>query len=198
MMAGHLALIVAAVFSGAAVYVNLVEQPARFGFDARGLLAEWNPSYKRGTMMQAPLALAGFALGFAAWWQTRDVLSHGRHFDARELAVDDSRDQSSKRSVDGHRVGASWSANESIDCEMGTVARGSNGSRVRSDKRFSMGVRVSLTEIVERSSQHQRILYGFVVIPSPAAGYMEIVKFVESKRGQIRGSHFEECALGLE
>ena len=74
MMAGHLALIVAAVFSGAAIYVNLVEQPARLGLEARALLAEWKPSYKRGTMMQAPLALVGFALGLTAWWQTRDVL----------------------------------------------------------------------------------------------------------------------------
>jgi hypothetical protein len=74
MIAGHLALIVAAVFSGAAIYVNLVEQPARFGLDDQALLAEWKPSYKRGTVMQAPLALAGFALGLIAWWQTRDLL----------------------------------------------------------------------------------------------------------------------------
>jgi hypothetical protein len=74
MIAGHLALIVAAVFSGAAIYVNLVEQPARFGLDDQALLAEWKPSYKRGIVMQAPLALAGFALGLIAWWQTRDLL----------------------------------------------------------------------------------------------------------------------------
>jgi hypothetical protein len=74
MIAGHLALIVAAVFSGAAIYVNLVEQPARFGLDDQALLAEWKPSYRRGTVMQAPLALAGFALGLIAWWQTRDLL----------------------------------------------------------------------------------------------------------------------------
>src|SRR3984957_16439756 len=74
MIAGHLALIVAAVFSGAAIFVNLVEQPARFSLDDRALLAEWKPSYKRGAAMQAPLALAGFALGLVAWWQTRDLL----------------------------------------------------------------------------------------------------------------------------
>jgi hypothetical protein len=74
MIAGHLALIVAAVFSGAAIYVNLVEQPARLGLDEGALLAEWKPSYKRGFAMQAPLALAGFVLGVVAWWQTREIL----------------------------------------------------------------------------------------------------------------------------
>src|SRR5579864_1815086 len=74
MIAGHLALIVAAVFSGAAIYVHVVEQPARIGLDDQALLEEWEPSYKRGTMMQAPLALAGFVLGAVAWWQTRELL----------------------------------------------------------------------------------------------------------------------------
>jgi hypothetical protein len=74
MMAGHLALIVAAIFSGAAIYVNLVEQPARLGLDDGALLAEWRPSYKHGTAMQAPLALVGFVLGLVAWWQTRHLL----------------------------------------------------------------------------------------------------------------------------
>jgi anthrone oxygenase-like protein len=38
--------------------------------DDRALLAQWKPSYKRGFIMQAPLAVIGCLLGFAAWWMT--------------------------------------------------------------------------------------------------------------------------------
>jgi uncharacterized membrane protein len=34
------------------------------------MLTEWKPAYKRGFMMQAPLAIVGFLLGALAWWQT--------------------------------------------------------------------------------------------------------------------------------
>ena len=67
---GQLARLTAAVFAGAALYISLVEQPARLGLDHRSLLAESKPAYKRGTAMQAPLAIAGFLLGLAAWWRT--------------------------------------------------------------------------------------------------------------------------------
>lgn len=70
MLAGQLALIVAALFAGAALYVNVAEQPARLGLDDRALLTEWKPAYKHGFAMQAPLAIVGFMLGLVARWQT--------------------------------------------------------------------------------------------------------------------------------
>lgn len=64
MVAGHLALVIAAVFTGAAVYISVVEQPARSRLDAAGgQLIEWKPAYARAAAMQAPLALIGSLAG---------------------------------------------------------------------------------------------------------------------------------------
>lgn len=70
MLFGHLALVVAALFTGAAFYINFAEQPARLQLEDQPLLTEWKPAYKRGFTLQGPLAIIGFILGLLSWWQS--------------------------------------------------------------------------------------------------------------------------------
>jgi len=63
-----LATFTAAIFAGAALYINLVEHPARMALDTKSARLQWAPSYRRATWMQAPLALVSFATGLASWW----------------------------------------------------------------------------------------------------------------------------------
>lgn len=72
MLWGHLALVVSAVFTGAAFYINVAEQPARLMLEPAGQLRQWKPAYKRGFAMQASLAVLGCLLAATAFSITRD------------------------------------------------------------------------------------------------------------------------------
>jgi hypothetical protein len=63
-----IATLAAGLFAGAAIYINLVEHPARMRLDTPNAAAQWAPSYARATLMQAPLAMIGLLSAAAAWW----------------------------------------------------------------------------------------------------------------------------------
>ena len=56
-----------AIFAGAAIYINLVEHPARMECGTAAAVREWRPSYRRATLMQASLALAAVLGSLGAW-----------------------------------------------------------------------------------------------------------------------------------
>ncbi|HKE87423.1 MAG TPA: DUF1772 domain-containing protein [Vicinamibacterales bacterium] len=68
-----IATICAGLFCGAALYINLVEHPARVSCGNDLALREFAPSYHRATVMQASLAGVGSLFGLIASWQLSDV-----------------------------------------------------------------------------------------------------------------------------
>lgn len=62
------AIIAATLFSGAAIYVNLVEHPARMECGTEFAARVFGPSYRRAAVMQAILAIAATIAGIGAWF----------------------------------------------------------------------------------------------------------------------------------
>ena len=69
-----LATACAGIFFGAALYINLVEHPARMSCGQELAVREFGPSYARASVMQAALAILGCLLGLMAAWLLRDVM----------------------------------------------------------------------------------------------------------------------------
>jgi hypothetical protein len=68
-----IATLAATLFAGAALYINVAEHPARMTLETRMAALQWAPSYKRATLLQAPLALLSLASGAAVWLLSGEV-----------------------------------------------------------------------------------------------------------------------------
>jgi uncharacterized membrane protein len=68
-----LATLCAGLFAGAAIYITLVEHPARLECGTELAATEFGPSYRRATLMQASLAAVGLLAALVAWAQGRGV-----------------------------------------------------------------------------------------------------------------------------
>jgi uncharacterized membrane protein len=61
------ATLACSLFAGAALYINVVEHPARMSCGTHVAATQWAPSYQRATWLQAPLAIVGLLSGTIAW-----------------------------------------------------------------------------------------------------------------------------------
>jgi len=73
MIIGSLALASAGAFTGASLYVNYVEQPARLALSDDALIKEWKPSDHRGFFVLASLAAIAALFGFIAFRELDDI-----------------------------------------------------------------------------------------------------------------------------
>jgi hypothetical protein len=62
-----LATLAAGLFAGAALYVTLIEHPARTGCGPMLAVAQFRKSFPRGAALQAPLAIVGGLAAVGAW-----------------------------------------------------------------------------------------------------------------------------------
>lgn len=70
LMFEFVALFCTALFAGAALYINLVEHPARMECGTALAVTEFGPSYIRATRMQAFLAIVACLSALSSWWNS--------------------------------------------------------------------------------------------------------------------------------
>ena len=67
-IAEFVAVLACSLFTGAAIYLSLVEHPARMECGVEIAATEFPPSYRRATALQATLAALGLLCSIAAWF----------------------------------------------------------------------------------------------------------------------------------
>jgi hypothetical protein len=92
-VAEFVAVLACGLFAGAALYVSLVEHPARMECGVETAITVFGPSYRRATVLQVTLAALGLLSSLVACCRTdaelRDPVHPGRH-PADEQAIDQS------------------------------------------------------------------------------------------------------------
>jgi len=73
MRPGLIAFALACAFVGAALYINIVEQPARLALQPRAMVKEWAPSNRRGFVMTSAIALLAAVLAYVDFARSGDV-----------------------------------------------------------------------------------------------------------------------------
>ena len=66
-IAEFISVLACALFTGAAVYITLIEHPARMQCGVEIAATEFAPSYRRATVLQATCAAVGLMSSIAAW-----------------------------------------------------------------------------------------------------------------------------------
>jgi hypothetical protein len=73
MQTGLYAFAVAAAFLGAAIYIGLLEHPARLKLSIRAMVCEWAESNQRGTILLTALSVVSASLAVVQYRTSGDV-----------------------------------------------------------------------------------------------------------------------------
>jgi|SRR5690242_13687417 len=124
MLAGLFGLTISALFTGAALYINIAENPARLSLDDRSMLAEWKPAYEAGYKIAGHAGRHRFPLrhpGLVASSPTS--LAVRRSHSPGQLAMDPAGDQTREHGSHEDAAERSRGAHAIIDEKMERAAR---------------------------------------------------------------------------
>jgi hypothetical protein len=160
MLAGELALTIAAVFTGAAIYINIAEQPARLQLDNRSLLAEWKPAYKRATSCRRALPSSAGSSGSSPISAPSTGVGCLEPSSCWKLALHDLHDHADQQASHGHAAGGRHGRNAPHARAMGHSPCRAKCSWPRGDPDLSMGPAVKLAADLCASVECRRTRSG--------------------------------------